>query len=121
MKHSILSVNFWIKILKYNLIFRVFIKNQIANQIIKILKAFRMISIINGELLRRMSDSLILPFNLNTYAKELKKEYESFELEYKKDLDNLRISLVELKSSISNFTHVAENFHKRLDLIDRNK
>ena len=80
-----------------------------------------MIGIINGELLRRMSDSLILPFNLNTYANELRKEYASFERDYKSDLDRLKISLSALDASISNFTRTAENFHNRLSSIDKTK
>ena len=80
-----------------------------------------MIGIINAELLRRMADSLILPFNLNTYAKEIQKEYDLFEAEYKNDLDALNISLLRLKSSISNFTRVAADFHKRLESIDKTK
>ena len=80
-----------------------------------------MIGIISGELLRRMSDSLILPFNLYTYARELEKEYNAFEVDYKIDLDTLNISLIELKASISNFTNTAKVFHERLEKVDKNK
>ena len=80
-----------------------------------------MIGIISGELLRRMSDSLILPFNLNTYAKELQKEFDAFELAYKSDLDRLNIGLSDLRASIGNFTKAAQDFHQRLKSVDKNK
>lgn len=80
-----------------------------------------MIGIISGELLRRMSDSLILPFNLNTYAKELRKEYDAFESEYKSDLHSLNISLLELRASVDNFTKTARDFHERLSMVNKNK
>jgi len=80
-----------------------------------------MMSIIVAELTRRIADSLILPFNLNTYAQALQEEYDSFERKYISDLDKLNITLESLKYSVRNFTHVAESFHKRLDLADKTK
>ena len=80
-----------------------------------------MMSIITAELARRIADSLILPFNLNTYAQALKEEYDSFELNYKSDLDKLNINLESLSYAVKNFTLVAANFHKRLDLADKTK
>ncbi len=80
-----------------------------------------MMSIISSELLRRMADSLILPFNLNAYAQALQEEYDYFEGQYKRDLDALSINLESLKYAVKNFTLAAENFHKRLNLADKTK
>ena len=78
-------------------------------------------TIIALELTRRIADSLILPFNIKTYAKELQKEFDTFKLTYNQDLINLGINLDSLGYSISNFTLAAKNFHDRLDLADKTK
>lgn len=80
-----------------------------------------MIGIISAELLRKVSDTLILPYNFNTYAKQLMIEYEAFEDENKKDLDRLGIKYDDIKHAINNFTLAASNFHKRLNSIDKTK
>ena len=80
-----------------------------------------MIGIISAELLRKVSDTLILPYNFNTYAKQLMIEYEAFEADNKKDLDSLGIKYDDIKHAINNFTLAASNFHKRLNSIDKTK
>ena len=78
-------------------------------------------TIIASELTRRMSDSLILPFNINTYAEELQKEFDYFKANYNSLLSSLSIGLDELSYSIKNFTLASQNFHKRLSQSDKTK
>ena len=80
-----------------------------------------MIGIISSELLRRMTDRLILPFNCVNYANELIKEYKHFEETYKNDLNQLNIGLDHFKAAVYNFSWNANEFHKRLDAIDKQK
>jgi hypothetical protein len=80
-----------------------------------------MIGIISSELLRRMADRLILPFNCVHYASELIKEYRDFEETYKNDLDKLNIRLDYFKAAVFNFSMNANEFQKRLSAIDKEK
>ena len=77
-----------------------------------------MIGIISSELLRRMADRLLLPFNCVHYANELIKEYRDFEETYGKELDQLKIGLNYFKAAVYNFSMNANEFHKRLNAID---
>ena len=76
---------------------------------------------IAAELLRTLSDSLILPIDVVTYAKEVQSEYASFEKTYKPTLDSLNITLGQFKQAIDNLNTVAVNFQDRLNKIDRTK
>lgn len=81
-----------------------------------------MSAIIAAELLRTLSDSLILPFNFKIYANELIREYDDFEKEFKTVLnDELNITLDYLRSSVYNLSSVADNFHRRLSGVDKSK
>ncbi|CAF0930021.1 unnamed protein product [Brachionus calyciflorus] len=84
-------------------------------------ETFRMVGVIVAELLRRLSEHLILPFNVERFSKELKSEYTSFEREYKQDLLELNIKLDQLEYSIQNLTKVSADFTKRLKSIDKTK
>jgi hypothetical protein len=74
-----------------------------------------------SELGRRLSDSLILPFNAISYAEQLVIESNNFKKLYKLKLDNLNISLANLDNSIVNFGLVASKFHSRLEKLDLKK
>ena len=78
-------------------------------------------TIVASELARRMADSLILPFNINTYASELKKEMEYFLEDNESLLNELNINLDYLIKSINDFALEADSFHKRLSQADKTK
>ena len=74
-----------------------------------------------AEFGRRMSDSLILPFNCSSYAEQLEIELKSFRNMYSLKLDNLNVSLVKLEKSINNFAISAKLFHERLNSLHTNE
>ena len=81
-----------------------------------------MSGIISAEIIRTISDSLILPFNVKTYANELIREYKAFEEKNKDFMENeLKIKLDYFRSSIYNLSSAAESFHKRLSAVDKTK
>ena len=84
-------------------------------------ETFRILGIIVGELLRRLSEQLILPFNVSRFSLQLQQEYESFRSEHKNYLSGLGIQLDLLENSISNLTYVAAKFNQRLEKIDKSK
>ena len=84
-------------------------------------KGFKMSGTIAAELLRTLSDSLILPIDVVTYAKEVRKEFANFEKSYKPTMDSLEIKLDQFKQAIDNLNTEAANFQNRLDKIDRTK
>lgn len=84
-------------------------------------ETFRILGIIVGELLRRLSEQLILPFNVSRFSLQLQQEYESFRSEYKSYLTGLGIQLDLLENSINNLTLVAAKFNERLEKIDKSK
>jgi hypothetical protein len=94
-------------------------KNYII--VVAYLKSFRLITIVVGELTRRLTEALILPFNCVTYAESLYNEFSDFEKIYKADFDSYQLDLNHLKWAISNFTRNAQDFHKRLNEIDTSK
>ncbi len=74
-----------------------------------------------AEFGRRMSDSLILPFNCSSYAEQLKIELNSFKTMYSSQLVNLKVSLDKLDKSINNFSLSAKFFHERFDSLNQNE
>lgn len=80
-----------------------------------------MITVILAELLRRLSENLILPFNAMTYSQVLENEFDRFKIEYVTELADLGVDLNQMKLAIGNFTKSANEFHQRLDVIDRKK
>lgn len=81
-----------------------------------------MSGIISAEILRTLSDSLILPFNLVTYANEVKKEYDLFEKAYSDLLENeLNITLKYFNESVENLILASKSFHQRLNDADKTK
>lgn len=86
-----------------------------------LIKAFKVITSVVGELARRMSESLVLPFNCVTYAEELERELQSFEKMYASDFSEYKIDFSSLRLAAQNFTRIASEFHKRLNLIDKTK
>lgn len=74
-----------------------------------------------GEMTRRVSEALILPFDCVTYAKSIENEFKGFINNYKADLDDFQIDLMPLKLAISNFTRNAQDFHSRLNSLDKTK
>lgn len=85
------------------------------------LKAFRLMTAVVGELARRLSESPLLPFNCVSYARELENELGKFEKKYASDFAEYAIDFSPLRWSIKNFTRVANDFHKRLDSLDKSK
>ena len=80
-----------------------------------------MLTITMTEVIRQLSEGLLLPFNCVTYAKDLEYEYSNFEKTYQADFEAFQIDLNPLRWAISNFTKSATEFHKRLDSIDKSK
>lgn len=78
-------------------------------------------TIVVGELIRRLAEQLILPFNCNTYAKSLTNEFNDFVKKYKTDFDAFQIDLNPLTWAISNFSRNANYFHMRLNSLDTSK
>ncbi len=85
------------------------------------MKTFKLIGILSAELMRRISDRIILPFNSKSYANELINEFEHFESVYKEDFKNLNISLDDFRASVYNFSVNANDFHRRLANIDKKR
>jgi hypothetical protein len=74
---------------------------------------------ISSELIRRLSDSLILPFNCNNYARELEKALDQFEKTHSAYLNKMNISFDYFKASVHNFTLASSYFMKRLSKLDK--
>ena len=72
-----------------------------------------------AESVRRLANSLILPFNVTRYATVLQAEFIDFQNEYQDVLDSLNIKLDHLKHSLDSFKDVAEKFHERLAQSDK--
>lgn len=74
-----------------------------------------------GEMARRVSESLILPFNCTTLAKSIESESNAYLKTYQSIFDSYQIDVNPLKWAISNFTRNAQDFHLRLDSLDKSK
>ena len=83
------------------------------------LKSFKAIASVVAELARRLSDSLILPFNCINYATDMKKMLDDLKIKYGTVLDQQKISLTDLEAVINNFGKAAASFHSRLEKIDK--
>jgi len=77
--------------------------------------------LIAAEMIRKLSDSLLLPFSVETYADELYVEFMEFQNKFGQNLNNLNIYLDKLELAISNFTLEARRFQSKLAKIDTNK
>ena len=85
-------------------------------------QAFRISGLVTAEIIRTLSDSLILPFSVTHYANVMIKGFKKFESEYKDIMENeLNITLDYFESSIYNLSSAAEAFHKRLSAVDKSK
>ena len=82
-------------------------------------KALSIITLVIAELTRQLSDSLILPFNVNEYAKQLQIQLDTFKIQFTKDFPVE--DLLPLQMAISNFTKIASDFSKRIESIDGSK
>lgn len=78
-------------------------------------------TIVVGELTRRLADSLILPFNCVTYANEIRREFEDFSRENNLFLNELNISLETFEFAIKNFSLATVKFHSKLNDLDNTK
>ena len=85
------------------------------------LQSFKAISTVVAELARRLSDSLILPFNCNEYADDMKIMLVDLKLKYGADLNNQNIKLDGLEESINNYAKASKQFHERLNKIDKSQ
>lgn len=82
-------------------------------------KTTSLITLVISEYIRQLSGSTILPFNCNSYAKQLSIEFNTLLQVYAKSfpVDDLNI----LNYAIGNFTKAASEFHMRIDGIDKSK
>jgi hypothetical protein len=66
---------------------------------------------------------VILPFNCNDYAKQLRIEFDTLLKYYQTQLpeSNSKSELKIMDYAIKNFTIAAELFHKRLERLDKTK
>lgn len=71
-----------------------------------------------GELLRDLSDSLFLPFNLFDYAQVLQDFYLNLHSKFKTDLEEHGIDLHHLERAIQNFSDAAMKFHSGQESVD---
>lgn len=71
-----------------------------------------------GELLRDLSDSLFLPFNLFDYAQVLRDYYINLHSSAKRLLEDQSIDILQLDSAIRNFTEAAYQFHATQENVD---
>ncbi|RNA10101.1 N-acetylated-alpha-linked acidic dipeptidase 2 isoform X2, partial [Brachionus plicatilis] len=74
-----------------------------------------------GETTRVLSDSLILPFDLENYHKDIKNQIKLFDKQYGLRLNKFNISLNNLAESIENLGKNVKNFNDRLNQIDKSK
>lgn len=82
---------------------------------------FRIIALISGELVRRLADSLILPFNCTRYAHVLNNEYAKFKKVHLDDFKSLNLSFYHIEEALNSFELNSRVFHKRINAIDRKK
>ena len=75
--------------------------------------------VFTGEVLRAFSSPLIVPFNTQTYANELLKEFDKFKLKFNAKFESINITLDDLENSIQSLIVVATDFSKRLSLVDK--
>lgn len=75
--------------------------------------------VFTGEVLRAFSSPLIVPFNTQTYANELLKEFDKFKLKFNAKFESINITLDDLENSIKSLIVVATDFNKRLSLVDK--
>ncbi len=80
-----------------------------------------MIGLVSGELVRRLADSLVLPFNCKRYAKVLQSEYKTFKSNNGLQLEKLNVSLNHLEAALNQFEQVSHKFNARLNSVDRSK
>ncbi|XP_035665201.1 N-acetylated-alpha-linked acidic dipeptidase 2-like [Branchiostoma floridae] len=74
---------------------------------------------ISGELIRRLADSLVLPYDCRKYWLSLSAFLQATEQDFGSMLYNQGISIDALRSAVYNYTAAAEGFHDRLQAIDR--
>jgi N-acetylated-alpha-linked acidic dipeptidase len=83
--------------------------------------SFKLITQILSEITRKLSDELIIPFDLLSYSNEMISMYNKFNNEYGFILKNKNINEFEnIKNVILNFTQVSNNFISKLNSINRN-
>jgi len=75
----------------------------------------------SAELMRRITDNIILPFNCKSYANELINEVEIFQSAFEEDFKEINISLNDFRASIYNFSVNANDFHRRLEIVDKRR
>ncbi|XP_031200523.1 N-acetylated-alpha-linked acidic dipeptidase 2 isoform X2 [Mastomys coucha] len=78
---------------------------------------------LRGALVYELADSVVIPFNIQDYAKALKNYAASiFNLSKKHDqqLRNHGVSFDPLFSAVKNFSEAASDFHRRLTQVDLN-
>ncbi|XP_054716263.1 putative N-acetylated-alpha-linked acidic dipeptidase [Uloborus diversus] len=71
-----------------------------------------------GELLRDLSDSLFLPFNLFDYAQILQDFYLNLSLKLKGIVEHNAVDLNHLEFAIKNFSNAAMKFHSAQEAVD---
>ncbi|GAB5577314.1 N-acetylated-alpha-linked acidic dipeptidase 2 isoform X4 [Prionailurus iriomotensis] len=79
---------------------------------------------LRGALVYELADSIIIPFNIEDYAKALKNYATSIYNLSKKHDQRLRdhgVSFDSLFSAVKNFSDAASDFHRRLTEVDLNK
>ncbi|GBL92000.1 N-acetylated-alpha-linked acidic dipeptidase 2 [Araneus ventricosus] len=71
-----------------------------------------------GELLRDLSDSLFLPFNLLDYAQTLQDFYVNLQSKMKAHMEEHGIDINHLELAIKNFSNAALKFHSAQETVD---
>ena len=95
---------------------------RLVNDILdKNFTSIRLMALIISEMVRQLSDSLILPFNCIRYAKQLEIELGLLKYQFKKEIDNNVFSFTKLDYAISNFTRAAKHFHQLVRTLDKNE
>ncbi|CAL1283680.1 unnamed protein product [Larinioides sclopetarius] len=71
-----------------------------------------------GELLRDLSDSLFLPFNLFDYAQTLQDFYVNLQSKMKAHMEEHGVDINHLELAIKNFSNAAMKFHSAQETVD---
>ncbi|KAI8482422.1 hypothetical protein Bbelb_398180 [Branchiostoma belcheri] len=75
---------------------------------------------ISGELVRRLADALVLPYDCRKYGQSLSKFLHETEEDFGSMLRNQDISIDPLRSAVYNYIAAAEGFQDRVQAIDKN-
>ena len=81
----------------------------------------KLLAAIVAEIARTMSSSSLIPYNTDTYAYILQREFNKFKTSYQAKFDSFGISIDGLHYAVSNFTLSSKQFMTRVKQVNLNK